>query len=76
MFEIFGTANSKSKPRKPLGITAKVLISLGLGTACGLFFGEFTAWMKVLGDIYVGLLQMTVLPYITATLIVSIGRLS
>lgn len=57
-------------------MTTKVLLALGLGTACGLFFGEYIAWMKVLGDIYVGLLQMTVLPYITASLIVSIGRLT
>lgn len=76
MIDKAGTLPGVPKQKKSLGMTTRVLIALGLGTACGLFFGEYTASLKVLGDIYVGLLQMTVLPYITASLVVSIGRLS
>jgi Na+/H+-dicarboxylate symporter len=47
-----------------------------LGVGCGLFFGEYFAGLRIVGDVYVGLLQMTVLPYIVFSLISSIGRLS
>ncbi len=47
-----------------------------MGISLGLFLGEITAPMKVIGDVYVGLLQMTVLPYIVVSLIASIGSLS
>ncbi len=32
--------------------------------------------MKVVGEIFIGLLQMTVLPYITVAMLANIGRLS
>ena len=47
-----------------------------LGIGCGLFFGEYCDILSPFGDAYVGLLQMTVLPYIVFALISSIGRLS
>jgi Na+/H+-dicarboxylate symporter/ABC-type amino acid transport substrate-binding protein len=50
--------------------------SVILGVGCGLFFGDLTAGLQIVGDVYVGLLQMTVLPYIVFALISSIGRLS
>ena len=50
--------------------------ALFLGISLGLFLGEITAPLKVIGDVYVGLLQMTVLPYIVVSLIASIGRLT
>jgi Na+/H+-dicarboxylate symporter len=53
-----------------------ILAALFSGMACGLFFGEYTANLRIVGDVYVGLLQMTVLPYIVFALIASIGRLS
>lgn len=59
-----------------LSLSSKVLIGLLGGIATGLFFGEDVAWLGVLGDIFIGLLQMTVLPYIMFSLIVNIGRLS
>ena len=39
-------------------------------------FGEEVAWLSIAGDVFIGLLQMTVLPYIMFSLIVNIGRLS
>jgi len=63
--------------RQPnLGLSAKILIGLVAGIGCGLFFGEFCAPLQVFGDAFVGLLQMTVLPYITCSLTLNIGRLS
>ena len=56
-------------------LLSQVLISLALGIFCGLFFGQGTAHLGVIGDIYVGLLQMTVLPYLIVALICGIGRL-
>ena len=59
-----------------MSLSAKVLLGVILGVATGLFFGDLVAWMSVVGDVFIGLLQMTVLPYIMISLIVNIGRLS
>ena len=59
-----------------LSLSSWILIGLVLGVACGLFLGEYAAGLSVIGDAFVGLLQMTVLPYITLALITNIGRLS
>ena len=57
-------------------LSSKIILGLLLGVAAGLVFGEHIAWTAIGGDIFVGLLQMTVLPYIMFSLIVNIGRLS
>ena len=49
---------------------------LAVGVSFGLFFGELAAPLKHVGDVYIGLLQMTVLPYIVVSLIANIGGLS
>ena len=61
---------------KNLSLSTKVLIGVLAGIALGLFLGERVAWLSIAGDIFIGLLQMTVLPYIMISLIVNIGRLS
>ncbi len=61
---------------KKLSFSLKVIIGLISGILIGLFFGERVAWLSVAGDVFIGLLQMTVLPYIVISLIVNIGRLS
>ena len=66
----------KSSRGGRLGLSAQILIGLILGVACGLFFGELCAPLKVGGDAFIGLLQMTVLPYIVLSLLVNLGRLS
>jgi Na+/H+-dicarboxylate symporter/ABC-type amino acid transport substrate-binding protein len=38
-------------------------------------FGEYCAHLKVLGDAFIKLMQMTILPYIVVSLIYGIGRL-
>ena len=64
------------KQRRSVGFTTKIVISLLLGLICGLFFGESIQWIKWVGDAFVGLLQMAVLPFVAASLIVNVGRLS
>ncbi len=56
--------------------TLYIVGSLFLGITVGLLFGEPAGQLQILGDIYIGLLQMTVLPYIVFSLIGNIGRLS
>ncbi len=55
---------------------AQVIIGLCLGMVFGLFFGEDIIVIDNIGRAYIRLLQMSVLPYIVASLISSIGRLS
>lgn len=64
----------KSRPRFSLGL--QVLLALVLGVAIGLFFGEGAVRFKFIGDIYVRLLQMMVLPYLILSLISGLGKLS
>ena len=67
--------NDKKADRK-LGMPEKILIGLGLGIFSGLFFGEIVAPLKIVGDAFVGLLQMTVMPFIVLALIGGIGKLT
>ena len=57
-------------------LATQVLIGLALGAATGVFFGELAAPLGIIGQIFIGLLQMTVLPYILASLSAGLGRLS
>lgn len=57
------------------GLSIKIIIGLLVGVFVGLFFGEDVAFFSYLGDAFIALLQMTVLPYIILTLIVNIGRI-
>src|SRR5688500_7348629 len=53
----------------------KILAGLAAGIATGLFFGERTAALGWMADGFVKLLQMTVLPYVTVSIVSSLGRL-
>jgi len=56
--------------------STKILIGLLSGIFVGLFLGEHAGFFKVAADGFVKLLQMTVLPYITLSIIASLGALS
>jgi Na+/H+-dicarboxylate symporter/ABC-type amino acid transport substrate-binding protein len=56
--------------------SSKIFFALGLGILTGLFFGEMISFLQIPADIYVLLLQMTVLPYVILSLIVGFGKLS
>lgn len=61
-------------PKRRLGIATQVFIGLGLGILVGVFFGEGVAFLKIAGDAFIALLQITVIPYIVVALITSLGR--
>ncbi|TWT33996.1 Cyclohexadienyl dehydratase precursor [Posidoniimonas corsicana] len=58
-----------------LNLSAKIVVGLVAGVLCGLFFGEGCAWLGLIGRVYIGLLQMAILPYMVASLIGGIGSL-
>jgi len=58
-----------------MGLSARIFTGLAAGILTGLFFGELVADLKVVGDIFVKLLQITVLPYIIVSLIAGFGRM-
>ena len=53
----------------------RILIGLTAGILVGLFAGEHAAVFKWAADAFVKLLQMTVLPYVTLSIISSLGAL-
>jgi len=67
---------TETKKRFRLSLSGSILLGFMLGILCGLFFGEYCAGLKIFGDAFIKLLQMSILPYIVISLIVGIGRLS
>ncbi|SNR32774.1 amino acid ABC transporter substrate-binding protein, PAAT family [Lutibacter agarilyticus] len=59
-----------------MSLSQKIIISLLLGVFIGIFFGEYCSFLSVFGDGFIGLLQMTVLPYIMVSIILNLGRMS
>lgn len=59
-----------------MSFTFKILTGLFLGIFTGLFLGEIAAPFSVLGEVFIGLLQMTVLPYIVVSLVSNLGGVS
>ena len=55
--------------------SSKILTGLGAGIALGLLVGEHAAVLKVAADGFVKLLQMTVLPFVTVSIVSSLGGL-
>ena len=67
---------TETKKRFRLGLSGSILLGFVLGILSGLFFGEYCAGLKIFGDAFIKLLQMSILPYIVVSLMVGIGRLS
>jgi Na+/H+-dicarboxylate symporter/ABC-type amino acid transport substrate-binding protein len=61
---------------RTLDLSAKVLIGLTSGVALGLLIGERAAALQICADAYIKLLQMSVLPYVTMSLVGGLGALS
>jgi len=68
--------DSSSQPKRRPSLSQMILIGVIAGVGCGLSFGESTESIKWVGDAYIGLLQMAVLPYVAVSLVANIGRLS
>jgi Na+/H+-dicarboxylate symporter len=58
-----------------MSLSARIIAGLGLGVFAGLFFGEPAAVLQPVADIYIRLMQMTVLPYLVMSLIIGFGQL-
>lgn len=69
-------AGGKSSRKRRFGLAEQVLIALVLGLAAGIFFGEMAGALKIVGDAFILLLQVTVIPYIFVSLITALGQLT
>ena len=58
-----------------LSLSVRIITGLALGIFTGLFFGEPAASLQPVADIYIRLMQMTVLPYLVMSLIIGFGQL-
>jgi len=76
------TGNMAKKPtetspdKQRLSSSGFIYLGLFLGIACGLFFGEMAGGLQIVGDVFIRLLQITVIPYISLSLITGIGGLT
>ena len=59
-----------------MSMTNRILVSLVAGVLVGLLLGEQAAVVRPAADGFVKLLQMTVLPYVTVSIITSLGSLN
>ncbi len=69
---------TSAKTRQPKRNRTGAWIAGGLlmGILGGVLFGEYCGALEVIGSAYVGLLQMTVLPYLMISLVAKMGRLN
>ncbi len=65
----------QEKKSPVFSLSSKIFFGFGLGIVTGLFFGDMVGWLKVVGDVYINLLQMTVLPYVILSLIIGLASL-
>ncbi len=63
------------KMYKKLSPFQRVIIALLLGISTGIFVGEPAGDLEIIGNVYIRLLQMTVLPYVLVSIIGGLGRL-
>jgi Na+/H+-dicarboxylate symporter len=68
--------NDKAKNKKGISLSTQILIGLILGLLVGLFFGDKASVLAIVGKAYVGLIQMSILPYMVVSLMLGIGSLS
>ncbi|MDH3803815.1 MAG: cation:dicarboxylase symporter family transporter, partial [Deltaproteobacteria bacterium] len=54
---------TETKKKFRLSLSGSILLGFVLGILCGLFFGEYCAGLKIFGDAFIKLLQMSILPY-------------
>lgn len=68
--------NDEMKPQRGLSLSTQILIGLSLGLLFGLFLGEKASSLAIVGRAYIGLIQMSILPYMVVSLMLGIGSLS
>jgi proton glutamate symport protein len=62
--------------KRRLTLSTQVMIALAFGIAVGIVSGEHAGFLQLFGKAFILLLQMTVLPYITLSLISGLGKLT
>src|SRR5262245_31874107 len=62
-------------PKRRLSLSSRIGVGIVGGVAVGLFVGERAAALQIIADAYIKLLQMTVLPYVTVSIIGGLGSL-
>jgi Na+/H+-dicarboxylate symporter len=58
-----------------MSFSKKILVGLLTGIATGIVLGDYVAPLSLVADGFVRLLQMTVLPYVTVSIVLSVGSL-
>src|ERR1051325_8709990 len=72
-------ASNEAAGRSPAGRlspSSRILVGIAGGVVLGLFAGERTSRLQIVADAYIKLLQMTVLPYVTVSIIGGLGALN
>ncbi|MDX1412463.1 MAG: cation:dicarboxylase symporter family transporter, partial [Nitrospirales bacterium] len=59
-----------------MSLSAKILLGMGLGIIAGIFFGEQTEPIGIVGQAFVQLLQMAILPFLMVSLMTGLGSLT
>ena len=57
-------------------LTTNIVTGVCLGVIAGLFLGEYCALLQIIGNAFIKLLQMAILPYIVVSIITGIGSLT
>ena len=68
--------DKKAEKQGRSNLSRQILIGLILGVLTGLFFGDSAGHLAIIGQGFVALLQMSILPYMMVSLIGGIGQLS
>jgi Na+/H+-dicarboxylate symporter len=68
--------NTDNRKKKKLSLSSQIMIGMGLGFGVGIFFGEYCAFLQIIGNAFIKLLQITILPYIIVSMILGIGGLT
>ena len=68
--------NDQVKNKRGISLSTQILIGLTLGLFVGLFFGDKASVFAIVGKAYIGLIQMSILPYMVISLMLGIGSLS
>jgi Na+/H+-dicarboxylate symporter len=64
------------KNKRGISLSTQILIGLAFGLFFGVFFGEKASVLAIVGRAYIGLIQMSILPYMVVSLMLGIGSLS
>ena len=68
--------SDQTKNKKGISLSTQILIGLTLGLFVGLFLGEKASALAIIGRAYIGLIQMSILPYMVVSLMLGIGSLN